>query len=106
MDTLPKFDDDDTGRLGRIVRQKAGDAFTELKALEVMVQAHEDQDNRRWRLTHWVLGLVITTAIAVCSVVWSAHAETSADRARLEDVQSRLVRIETQIDRLMERTAP
>ena len=50
------------------------------------------------------IAFVGTAAAGVATAAWTAHAEAAADRARLEDVQQRLVRIEAQIDRLMERS--
>lgn len=105
MTDLPDFGDEDSQRIRTEARKPPGsDPGRELTALSVAFIAHESQDARRWRVSMWVFGLAFSAALGVAGYAVHAAAETGADRARLEDVQQRLARIEAQIDRLMERS--
>ncbi len=105
MTNLPDFDDDDSQRIRtEVAKGPSSDPGRDLTALSVAFIAHENQDSRRWRISMWVFGLAFSAALAVASYAVHAAAETGADRARLDDVRDRLVRIEAQIDRLMERS--
>jgi len=105
MSTLPDFDDErDTGRIATIAADEPSDPMREIRRLRVQVGTHELLNGRRWRQLMAAIAFVGAAAGGVATAAWTAHAEAAADRARLEDVQQRLVRIEAQIDRLMERS--
>lgn len=106
--TAPDFDDDTSSQLGRAARAARdvpSDPGGAIRELAVSVLAHEQLDERRWRMLWWAAGVIVSASLGVGAWAWTAQANSGADRARLEDVQARLGRIEAQIDRLMERQA-
>lgn len=116
-------DDDDTARL-RLAAAKApsSDPAREMTGLEVAFIAHEQADQRRFaaatedaaareraneqRRKQWgfALGLLLALAGWGAEQAWAAHADAAAGRAQIDDMHERVVRIEQQIDRLMERS--
>ena len=88
-------DDDDTGRIRtEAAKGPSSDPGRDLTALSVAFIAHEAQDARRHRHTMWIFGFALSLALAVCAWAWSAQANSGADRATLQDVHDRMVRIE------------
>lgn len=107
LDSL--IDDDDTGKLRtEAAKGPSSNPGRDVTALAVAFIAHEKQDTRRHRQTLWLMGVGYAVAAAVLLALggwaWAAQADSGAERARLEDVQRRLDRIEQQIDRLVERS--
>ena len=101
---LPEFGDDDTGQIATAIQKARTDPAAAAAETLPRLVAHEI-DDRRWR--RWMLGaagLTVSVALSVGGFALHAAADASADRARIEDVQARLVRIEQQMDRLLERT--
>ena len=106
--TAPDFDDDTSSQLGRAARAARdvpSDPGGAIRELAVSVLAHEQLDERRWRMLWWAAGVIVSASLGVGAWAWTAQANSGADRARLEDVQARLGRIEQQIDRLLARQA-
>lgn len=98
-------DDDDTGRIRTEVgKGPPSDPALAVSALAAAFIVHEAQDTRRHRQQLGALGLIATAALAIAAWAWTVQADSGAERARLEDVQRRLDRIEQQIDRLVERS--
>jgi hypothetical protein len=100
---LPDFDgDDDTGKIRlEASRKPASDPGSELRGLTVAFIQHEVSDATRWKVSLWAFGLMLSAALAVCAYALNAAAETGGDRATMQDMHDRMVRIE---GLLMERT--
>jgi len=95
MTALPDFEDDDTGKIRtEAAKGPSSDPGRDTTALAVAFIAHEQADARRWRVTMWAFGLLLTSALGIAGYALSAAAETGADRATLQDVHDRMVRIE------------
>jgi hypothetical protein len=96
--------DDDTGPIGTAARRKVENPAAETVALGVDIAAHDRAD--RWRFLAVAVWLTALTAgvTYLATHVQAEERESATTRAQLDDVRDRLVRIEAQIDRLMERS--
>lgn len=92
---LPDIGDEDTGRIRtEISKGHSKQPEIDLAALTAAFLVHERDDMRRWRVSMWVFGLLLTGTITVCSYALSAAAESGSDRATMQDMHARMVRIE------------
>lgn len=105
------FDDDSQRIRTEASKKDASDPGGELRGLAVAFVAHEAADTRRfaateqrWKQAAIVGGIVLSLAAWGAEQAWAAHADAAAGRAQIDDMHERVVRIEQQIDRLMERS--
>lgn len=115
MTAPPDFDSDDTGRIRtEASKGPSSDPGRDHTALAVAFISHEQQDARRfaelakaererWASAAVIGGVLLSLAAWGAQQAWSAHADASAGRAQIDDMHERIVRIEAQIDRLMDR---
>lgn len=110
LDTIAT--DGDTGRIrNEAARAPSSDPGRDHVALAVAFVAHEQSDARRfaagearWKRAAALGGLLLALAAWGAEEAWRAHAEAAAGRAQIDDMHERIVRIEQQLDRLMERS--
>lgn len=88
-------DDDDTGRIRtEASKGPSSNPGRDLTALAVAFIAHEAQDTRRHRQLLALFGVVLFVGLAGFGWAWAAQADSGADRATLQDMHDRMVRIE------------
>lgn len=107
---------DDTERIrAAAAKPPSSDPAREMTGLEVSFIAHEQADSRRFAAgeQRWKQafaagaiggGILLSLATWGAQQAWAAHADAAAGRAQIDDMHERIVRIESQMDRLMERT--
>jgi hypothetical protein len=93
---------DDSQRVRTAAEEPVSDPERAIAGLRAAVVAHEQSDAWRWRLS--VLGWTLVLAFGGW---WAEHVladagAAAADHERLADMQSRLGRIEQQLDRLVD----
>lgn len=95
MTDLPDFGDEDSQRIRtEVAKGPSSDPARDLAALSAAFIVHESQDRKRHRQNMAAWSFVVALALGVAGWAWTAQANSGADRATLQDMHDRMVRIE------------
>lgn len=95
---------DDSQRIRAAAEEPVSDAEKAISGLRVAVLAHEAADAWRWRLAWFVFLTLLALGGWLAERTLADASASATDHQRIEDMSERVVRIEQQIDRLVERT--